>query len=63
MPKKTTLDRMRTLGRSSGAARILLATQFPKVLPVKRWTVLIADRRASVVNGAVLPKSEFVGKE
>ena len=54
---------MRTLGRSSGAARILLVAQLLKVLPAKRWAVLIADRRASVVNGSVLPKSEFVGKE
>ena len=54
---------MRTLGRSSEAARILLVAQLLKVFPVKRWAVLIADRRASVVNRAVLPKSEFVGKE
>ena len=54
---------MRTLGRSSGAARILLVAQLLKVLPAKRWAVLIADRRASVVNDAVLPKSEFVDKE
>ena len=54
---------MSTLGRNSGAARILLVAQFLKVLPAKRWAVLIADWRASVVNGAVLLKSEFVGKE
>ena len=35
---------------SSGAARILLVAQLLKVLPAKRWAVLIADR-------------EFVGKE
>ena len=50
-------------GNSSGAVRILLVAQLLKVLPAKRWAVPIADRRASVVNGAVLPKSEFVGKE
>ena len=54
---------MRTLGRSSGAAWILLVAQLLKVLPAKRWAVPIADRRASVVNGAALTKSEFVGKE
>lgn len=37
-------------GNSSGAARILLVAQLLKVLPAKRWAVLIADR-------------EFVGKE
>ena len=41
---------MRTLGRSSGAARILLVDRLLKVVPAKRWAVLIADR-------------EFVGKE
>ena len=41
---------MRTLGRSSAAARILLVSRLLKVLPAKRWAVLIADR-------------EFVGKE
>ena len=50
-------------GNSSSAARILLVARLLKVLPAKRWAVLIADRRASVVIGAVLPKSEFVGKE
>ena len=50
-------------GNSSGAVRILLVAQLLKVLPAKRWAVLIADRRASVVDDAVLPKSEFVGKE
>ena len=37
-------------GNSSGAVRILLVAQLLKVLPAKRWAVLIADR-------------EFVGKE
>ena len=37
-------------GNSSGAARILLVAQLLKVLPAKRWAVLIADR-------------EFVGKQ
>ena len=37
-------------GNSSGAARILLVARLLKVLPAKRWAVLIADR-------------EFVGKE
>ncbi len=41
---------MRTLARSSGAARILLVARLLKVLPAKRWAVLIADR-------------EFVGKD
>ncbi|MGY2897149.1 hypothetical protein ACVWZX_005195 [Deinococcus sp. UYEF24] len=50
-------------GNSSGAARILLVAQLLKVLPAKRWAVLIADRRASVVIGAVLPKNELVGKQ
>ena len=50
-------------GNSSGAARILLVARLLKVLPAKRWAVLIADRRASVVIGAVLPKSEFLGKQ
>ena len=50
-------------GNNSGAARILLVAQLLKVLPAKCWAVLIADRRASVVNGAVLPKSKFVGQE
>lgn len=50
-------------GNSSGAARILLVARLLKVLPANRWAVLIADRRASVVIGAVLLKNEFVGKE
>ncbi len=37
-------------GNSSAAARILLVSRLIKVLPAKRWAVLIADR-------------EFVGKE
>ncbi len=37
-------------GNSSAAARILLVSRLLRVLPVKRWAVLIADR-------------EFVGKE
>ena len=37
-------------GNSSSAARILLVSRLLKVLPAKRWAVLIADR-------------EFVGKE
>jgi len=37
-------------GNTSGAARILLVARLLKVLPAKRWAVLIADR-------------EFVGKE
>ena len=57
------LARMRTLGRSSGAARILLVAQLLKVLPAKRWAVLMADRRASVLMGAALLKNEFVGKQ
>ncbi|GGJ77534.1 hypothetical protein GCM10008939_22010 [Deinococcus aquiradiocola] len=61
-PMTGTAPQERTLGRSSWAARILLVAQLLKVLPAKRWAVLIADRRASVVIGAVLPKNEFVGK-
>ena len=42
--------RLTTFARSSGATRILPVSGFLKVLPAKRWAVLIADR-------------EFVGKE
>ncbi|MGY2896349.1 hypothetical protein ACVWZX_004393 [Deinococcus sp. UYEF24] len=41
---------MKTLGRSCSSARILLVAQLLKLLPAKRWAVVIADR-------------EFVGRE